>query len=159
MLRVIEGCRLTTRDPKVPPFFVLFVLLLSVPLMEIFVLIEVGRSIGTPTTVALVVLTAVIGAWLLRWQGLHTLARVQAAINRRELPAIELIEGLILIVTGVLLLTPGFVTDAIGFACLLPAVRRGFAMRLANRFIIQRVRTHSGGDRTIEGEYRIEDDR
>ena len=142
-----------------PPFFVLFVLLLSVPLMEIFVLIEVGRSIGTSTTVALVVLTAVIGAWLLRWQGLHTLARVQAAVNRRELPATELIEGLILIVTGVLLLTPGFLTDAIGFACLLPVVRRGFAMRLASRFIVQQVRTQNGDDRTIEGEYRIEDDR
>ena len=142
-----------------PPFFILFVLLLSVPLIEIYVLIEVGRSIGTPTTVALVVLTAVIGAWLLRWQGLHTLARVQTAMNRGELPAIELIEGLILIVTGVLLLTPGFVTDAIGFACLLPAVRRGFAMRLANRFIIRQVRTRTDGDRTIEGDYRIEDDR
>ena len=142
-----------------PPFFVLFVLLLSVPLMEIFVLIEVGRSIGSSTTVALVVLTAVIGAWLLRWQGLHTLARVQAAVNRRELPATELIEGLILIVTGVLLLTPGFLTDAIGFACLLPVVRRGFAMRLASRFIVQQVRTQNGDDRTIEGEYRIEDDR
>ena len=127
--------------------------------MEIFVLIEVGRSIGSSTTVALVVLTAVIGAWLLRWQGLHTLARVQAAVNRRELPAIELIEGLILIVTGVLLLTPGFLTDAIGFACLLPVVRRGFAMRLASRFIVQQVRTQNGDDRTIEGEYRIEDDR
>ena len=142
-----------------PPFFILFVLLLSVPLMEIFVLIEVGRSIGSSSTVALVVLTAVIGAWLLRWLGLHTLARVQAAVNRRELPAIELIEGLILIVTGVLLLTPGFLTDAIGFACLLPVVRRGFAMRLASRFIVQQVRTQNGDDRTIEGEYRIEDDR
>jgi UPF0716 protein FxsA len=141
----------------VPPFFILLALLLSIPLVEIYVLIEVGRSIGASTTVGLVVLTAVIGAWLLRRQGLDTLARVRATVQRGELPAIELIEGLILVVTGVMLLTPGFVTDGIGFACLLPSIRRGFAMRIANRFIIRQVRNE--GDRTIDGEYRIENDR
>lgn len=141
------------------PFVLLLLLLLTVPLVEIYVLIEVGQSIGTATTVALVIFTAVLGAWLLRWQGLHTLARVQAALQRNELPAIELIEGLLLIITGVLLLTPGFVTDAIGFACLIPTVRRGFALSLVNRVIVTRVRGDASGDRTIDGEYRVEEDR
>ncbi len=141
------------------PFVLLLLLLLTVPLVEIYVLIEVGQSIGTATTVALVIFTAVLGAWLLRWQGLHTLARVQAALQCNELPAIELIEGLLLIITGVLLLTPGFVTDAIGFACLIPTVRRGFALSLVNRVIVTRVRGDASGDRTIDGEYRVEEDR
>ena len=141
------------------PFVVLLLLLLTVPLVEIYVLIEVGQSIGTATTVFLVIFTAVLGAWLLRWQGLHTLARVQASINRGELPAVELIEGLILIITGALLLTPGFVTDMIGFACLVPAIRRGFAMGFVNRFIVTRVQGYAAGDRTIDGEYRVEEER
>jgi UPF0716 protein FxsA len=141
------------------PFVLLLFLLLTVPLVEIYVLIEVGQSVGSGPTVALVVFTAVVGAWLLRWQGLHTLARVQAAVDRRELPAVELIEGVILIISGVLLLTPGFVTDAIGFACLIPAVRRGFAVRLVNRFIVTRVGGYPAGDRTIDGEYRVDDER
>ena len=139
------------------PFVLLLLLLLTVPLVEIYVLIEVGQSIGTATTVFLVIFTAVLGAWLLRWQGLHTLARVQASMNRGELPAIELIEGLILIITGALLLTPGFLTDMIGFACLVPAVRRGFAMGLVNRFIVRRVQGYAPDDRTIDGEYRVEE--
>lgn len=141
------------------PFVVLLLLLLTVPLVEIYVLIEVGQSIGTATTVFLVIFTAVLGAWLLRWQGLHTLARIQASINRGELPAVELIEGLILIITGALLLTPGFVTDMIGFACLVPAIRRGFAMGFVNRFIVTRVQGYAAGDRTIDGEYRAEEER
>ena len=141
------------------PFFLLLFILLTVPLVEIYLLIEVGQSIGSIPTVALVIFTAVLGAWLLRWQGLHTLARVQAAVNRGQLPAIELIEGLILIITGVLLLTPGFMTDAIGFAWLIPAVRHGFALRLVNRFIVSRVQGYPAGERTIDGEYRVDEDR
>lgn len=142
-----------------PVFFFLLILLLTVPLVEIFVLIEVGQSIGTGMTVFLVIFTAVLGAWLLRWQGLHTLARVQASMHRGQLPAVELIEGLILVITGALLLTPGFVTDVIGFACLVPAIRRGFAMGLVNRLIVTRVQGHAPDDRTIDGEYRVENDR
>ena len=141
------------------PFVLLLFVLLTVPLVEIYLLIEVGQSIGSIPTVALVIFTAVLGAWLLRWQGLHTLARVQTAVNRGQLPAIELIEGLILIITGVLLLTPGFMTDAIGFAWLIPAVRHGFALRLVNRFIVSRVQGYPAGERTIDGEYRVDEDR
>jgi len=142
-----------------PPVAFLFLLLLTIPLIEIFVLIEIGQSVGTMATVVLVISTAILGTWLLRWQGLHTLARVQATLNRGELPAVELVEGLILLTAGVLLLTPGFLTDALGFGCLIPIVRVKLAGRLVNRFVTGHLRPHGPGHRSIEGEYRVETDR
>ncbi|MEX2480299.1 MAG: FxsA family protein [Gammaproteobacteria bacterium] len=153
-----------------PVFFVLLVLLIGVPLIELYCLIQVGRVIGAGTTVALVVLTAVLGAWLLRLQGLITLARARATLDQGELPAQELVEGLILLLTGVLLLTPGFLTDAIGFAALVPAIRRALARTLAARLIVRAVQTRGppgsgpGPDgpqaghrpRTIDAEYQVE---
>jgi UPF0716 protein FxsA len=145
---------------RISPFAVLLFLLLSVPLFEIYLLISVGRVIGAGATVAVVVLTAVVGAWLLRLQGLSTLGRVQAATDKGELPAEELVEGVILIVGGVLLLTPGFFTDAIGFLALVPAIRGRLARRMLRHFLdrtrtavnIRTERTH-----VIEGTYRPED--
>ena len=102
------------------PFTVLFFALIAVPLIELYFLISVGKVIGAGMTVAVVILTAVIGAWLLRLQGLATLNRIQRTTAAGKLPATELIEGLILLITGALLLTPGFVTDAIGFTLLVP---------------------------------------
>ena len=129
--RAAEACSLaapsgvhTSGGVLMPVFLLLLIGLLSVPLAELYVLIEVGRSVGAGTTIALVILTAVLGAWLLRWQGLSTLARAQKSLNAGELPATELIEGVILLVTGLMLLTPGFITDALGFLLLLPAVRQ-----------------------------------
>jgi UPF0716 protein FxsA len=152
--------------PRVSPFAVLLLLLLSVPLLEIYLLISIGRVIGAGTTVLVVVLTAVIGAWLLRLQGLQTLRRVQAATEKGELPAVELVEGLMLLVSGALLLTPGFFTDAIGFAALVPGIRRGIAKALLRHFIAHsrtEVHMHRSAQRhtedvhIIEGTYRRED--
>ncbi|MEQ8661525.1 MAG: FxsA family protein, partial [Gammaproteobacteria bacterium] len=105
-----------------------------------------------------------LGAWLLRLQGLATLARVRAALEAGELPAIELVEGLILLLTAVLLLTPGFITDAIGFTVLLPGVRRALAKGLAAQLVVRSIRPGGPGggppgrDHTIEGDYRVEDE-
>jgi len=96
----------------------LFILFLVIPVVEIYFLITVGSAIGAVTTVALILLTAFIGAFLVRAQGFSTLARVQMQMAKGEMPAIEIFEGLFLLVAGALLLTPGFITDAIGFACL-----------------------------------------
>lgn len=142
------------------PFALAFALLVSVPLLEIYLLISMGRVIGTGATILVVIGTAVLGAWLLRLQGLGTLARVQAASQAGQLPAVELIEGLILLVSGVLLLTPGFFTDAIGFLALIPSVRRHLAEGLLARALrnpttVVNVRTR--GPQTIEGTYRRED--
>ncbi len=102
----------------------LLLLFILVPLLEIWLLIKVGGRIGATPTVALVILTAVIGVTLLRLQGLRTLTRANERLRAGELPAQEMGEGMILAVGGLMLLIPGFATDVVGFACLIPPVRR-----------------------------------
>ena len=141
----------------------LFLAFLLVPLTEIYVLIQVGSVIGALSTVILVVFTAVLGAALIRAQGLATLARMRATMDRGEVPAMELLEGACLLVAGALLLTPGFVTDTVGFALLIPGLRRGMALGLLERGVIRTTTGPTGpagsGEpgRVIEGEYRRED--
>jgi len=150
--------------PMMAPFPVFLLLFLLVPLVEIYFLIVVGGVIGAFPTVALVVLTAVIGAALARHQGLATLQRLQATMARGETPAIEMLEGALLLVGALLLLTPGFFTDALGFACLLPPTRRALAFWVLKRFMVVTPGGSPGGrpaerhTRTIEGEFRREDE-
>lgn len=106
-----------------PIFPILAFLFLAVPLLEIFLFIQVGGWIGVWPTIGLVIVTAIAGAFLLRWQGLATLSRVRRALDQGQIPALEMLEGVLLVFGGALLLTPGFFTDAIGFACLLPLTR------------------------------------
>jgi UPF0716 protein FxsA len=98
-------------------------LLIGVPLIEIALFIEVGGRIGLWPTIATVILTALIGTALLRRQGMATLQRAQAEMAAQRMPVRELFDGACLLVAGVLLLTPGFLTDAIGFALLIPPLR------------------------------------
>lgn len=112
----------------------LFLLFILIPIVEITVLINVGQSIGTWYTVGLVLLSAFIGVNMLRYQGLSTLARAQQRISSGEMPAQEMVEGLVLAVGGALLITPGFVTDFIGFCCLIPFTRQAFVKGLMKRF-------------------------
>ncbi len=116
-----------------PVFRYLLILFLLVPLVEIYFLIQVGRVIGAGWTVFFVVFTAVLGAALLRVQGLSTLARVQSSLEQGRLPAVELLEGMMLLVAGALLLTPGFVTDGFGFLLLVPPLRRAAATWLIRK--------------------------
>jgi len=149
---------------RISPFGIVFLALLSVPLLEIYLLISMGRVIGAGATILVVIVTAVLGAWLLRLQGLSTLARVQAATQAGQLPAIELVEGLILLVSGALLLTPGFFTDTIGFLTLVPSIRARLATALLKRamqdpsvVVNVQARADRSGPQTIEGTYRRED--
>lgn len=102
----------------------IFLLFLAMPIIEIFVLIKVGSSIGALLTIAIVIFTAILGTWMLRSQGLSTMAKARNRLDSGEIPAFQLFEGLALGVGGALLLTPGFITDALGFACLLPPTRK-----------------------------------
>jgi len=111
-------------------FFLLFLL---TPLLEVYFLIEIGGRIGAFPTIALVVLTAALGAMLVRAQGLSAYLRVQAQMARGESPALMMIEGMALFVAGALLLTPGFFTDAIGFALLTPPLRRRIIEAIVRR--------------------------
>ncbi len=113
------------------------ILFITIPLMEMLILIEVGGIIGALPTVALVVLTATIGIWLLRLEGMATLARVQAKLDQGQLPETELLEGIMLLVGGALLLTPGFVTDAMGFTCLIPIFRRPIARWIIRQGVLK----------------------
>lgn len=101
------------------------ILLLLVPVAEIAVFIQVGSRIGAGMTVLLVVVSAVVGVWLVRRQGLATATRVQAMVARGESPALGMLEGLALLAAGVLLVIPGFLTDIAAFALLIPPLRRG----------------------------------
>ncbi len=109
------------------PFTIIFLCFLVIPTAEIYLLIQIGQFIGAGWTIFGVVATAVIGAWLIRIQGILTLHRGLESLRRKEVPAIELIEGLFLLICAALLITPGFVTDSIGFLCLVTPVRRALA--------------------------------
>lgn len=96
---------------------------IGVPMLEIAVFIQIGGWLGLWPTLGLVVLTAVLGTWELRAQGLATLGRARAAIDAGKLPTLEMFDGACLLLAGALLLTPGFITDTIGMLLFVPAVR------------------------------------
>ena len=149
-------------------------LFIVIPLVELYFIIAVGEQIGAFWTVMLVLMTAVVGVNLLRVQGMSTLMRAQQNMSQGQIPAMEMMEGIALALAGVLLITPGFITDSIGFLLLIPASRQAII-----RYIMARstFKAGSGGfyeshhkpgtkpsdsdrkkvGRTIEGEYRRED--
>ena len=141
------------------PLLVLLVLFVAAPLAEIYVLISVGGEIGALNTIALCILTAVLGATLIRIQGMSTLLRIRAALDRGELPAVEMLEGAQLVIAGGLLLTPGFVTDSFGFVLLVPAVRHAIALHVVERHSVRVATAGRGAGKphrpdVIEGEFR-----
>lgn len=111
----------------------LFLLFIIMPIVEIAVLIKVGGAIGAWTTIGIVILTAVVGTYMLRQQGMATLTKAQQRLQGGEMPAQQLLEGLLLVIGGVLLLTPGFITDFFGFCTLFPVSRAFLAKQLASR--------------------------
>jgi UPF0716 protein FxsA len=155
------------------------ILFIIIPLVELYVMISVGEVIGAFWTIILVLLTAVIGVNLLRVQGMSTLMRAQQTMARGAVPAMEMVEGIALAVAGVLLITPGFITDSIGFLLLFPASRQAIIRYIMAKSTVRASfgaqSTHwqpgqpqnPGPDapgakqpkvgRTIEGEYRRED--
>ncbi|MBS3805657.1 MAG: FxsA family protein [Oleiphilaceae bacterium] len=114
-------------------FLLLFIIM---PIVEMAILIKVGTLIGALPTIGLVLLTAVIGAALLRQQGLATLLKANQRMSSGELPAKEVAEGLLLAIGGALLLTPGFVTDTVGFLCLIPGSRHWLAGYVMKRMVM-----------------------
>ncbi len=102
----------------------LLLLFLLVPTVELALLIEVGSRIGTMPTLALIAITGVLGAFLARSQGLSVLRHMQSEVAAGHLPAATLVDGGIILLAGAVLITPGFLTDAVGFLCLVPAFRK-----------------------------------
>ena len=143
------------------PVQLVFLVFLIVPFIEIYLLLQIGGIVGVFPTIALVVLTAIIGASLLRQQGMATWQRFQDNLQKGEIPAYEMVEGPILLVGGALLLTPGFFTDVIGFACLIPPARKKIAQYIIEKRLVkagvapqQKSKAQPG---VIEGEYKRED--
>lgn len=124
-------------------------LFIAIPILEMIILIKVGGLIGALPTIGLVVLTAVIGVWLLKMEGMATWVRVQEKLQSGEIPGVELLEGIMLIIGGALLLTPGFFTDIIGFICLIPGLRRPLARKLISSNIISPFKFNSGSFSTF----------
>lgn len=139
----------------------LLVLFIGLPLIEIYFLIQVGGEIGALPTIGLSVLTAVIGTALVRHQGFGVLARVRALTDRGEVPALEMLDGALILVAGLFLLLPGFLTDAAGFLLLVPPIRR-WMLRHSVRIVpasgaASDRGTSERGPRVIEGRFRRED--
>jgi UPF0716 protein FxsA len=105
----------------------LFLIFTSVSLLEIFVLVKVGGFLGAWPTILLVIITALVGSILVRSQGVQLINELQQRLSLGEMPGVQLIEGVMLIITGVLLVTPGFVTDITGLLLLQPTIRKRIA--------------------------------
>jgi len=116
-------------------------------------LIQVGSYFGAVATIGLCLFTAALGAALLRQQGLETLARVQLKLQQGEMPASDVIGGLILLFSGILLLTPGLFTDIIGFICLLPQFRNYVANGMLTNILQRRSQQNREGHVIVEGEF------
>lgn len=125
----------------------LAVLFLVVPLVELYVIIQVGQAIGALNTVGILLLDSVIGGWLMKREGLAVFRRLQSKLEQGEVPGSELVDAFLILFGGALMLTPGFVTDLVGMALLLPPVRVVVRRVLARRFTAVAVqRTGFGGN-------------
>jgi UPF0716 protein FxsA len=131
-------------------------ILVAVPLVELYLLIQVGSEIGALPTIGLSILTAILGTYLVRVEGFAVLLRVRDMVDSGETPALEVLDGALLLIAGLMLLLPGFLTDALGFLLLIPPLRR-----MVVRRFVRMVPVHSEGPavarpRIIEGEFRRE---
>ncbi len=105
-------------------FIKLLVLFISIPVIEIYVLLAAGDLIGLWPTIGLIISTGIAGAYLARTQGSDTARRIQIALENGEMPTEDLLDGAMIFAGGVTLLTPGFCTDMLGFCLLLPTTRK-----------------------------------
>jgi len=112
----------------------LLLLFIVLPAVELALLIEIGRRIGTPQTLALIVATGLLGATLARRQGLGVLARIQTELGEGRIPAASLVDGVVILLASALLVTPGVLTDAFGFLCLVPSFRALLRRAARRRF-------------------------
>ncbi len=145
------------------PLLILFIL---IPIIEIGLFIQVGGLIGLWPTLATVVLTAIIGTSMLRKQGISTLTRLQTNLNTGQNPVDPIAHGALILVSGVLLLTPGFFTDAVGFSLLIPPIRSalinwGATKVLSGGFVVgnpAQSRKQNTDSSVLDGEFSVIDD-
>ena len=141
-------------------------MLIIVPIIEITLFVQIGRAIGLGWTLLIILATAMLGARAIRRQGIGALARAQAQMANGKPPVGEIVHGVLILMAGILLLTPGFMTDALGFLLLFSATRL-FVLEMAAGFILPKLfssfSVRRGSDRgpadakIIDGDYRVED--
>ena len=127
-------------------WWLLVVAFVAVPLVEIWTILQVGRVVGPWWTIALLVLDSLIGAWLIKREGSRAWRALRAALERGRMPAREMADGALILIGGTLMLTPGFVTDAVGILAILP-MTRPFARRLLTRVLERRLLSAGHGRR------------
>ena len=140
----------------------LFLAFIAVPLIEIGLFVQVGGLIGLWPTLLIVLLTAILGTWLVRSQGLLALSQIQRSVRDLRDPTEPIAHGAMILFSGALLLTPGFFTDALGFALLFPGVRRFVMRQIGKRIEVRSV--VSGQERwrarpdddVVDGDYEVE---
>lgn len=125
-------------------FRILALLFIIVPIVEIYIIIQVGSAVGGWNAIALMILISIVGAWMVRREGLSLIGRIQSQLNQGSLPTKELVDGLLVAIAGALMLTPGFLTDAVGLLCLFPPTRAIIRTVLIARFA-GRVQVASSG--------------
>jgi len=121
------------------PWWLLALLFVVLPVVEIYVLIQIGQTIGAWWTVLLLVAAGILGSWLMKREGTRAMRSLQQALDARRMPARELADGALILVGGTLLLTPGFLTDIVGLFCVLPFTRplvRGALVRFLTRRLL-----------------------
>ncbi len=130
----------------------LLLIILFVPLLEIYLFIEIGGQIGAFNTILIILLTAIIGIYFVRLQGLSTLKSGVTQIYQNQIPVYEMMSGAALAVAAVLLIVPGFATDVVGFLLILPLTRNLIFKFLGKKYKKKRIK-----DDLIEGEYEDKD--
>ncbi len=127
-----------------------FIAIVVISCLELYVLIAVGSVLGGFLTIMLIIASAALGSFLLKQQGLATWQRLQATLARHETPAFELMEGFLILLGGALLLTPGFITDAVGLMCLLPSLRQQIIKIAMQNYFSS---TSPQNENVLEGEF------
>lgn len=130
-------------------FLKLFLAFTLIPFVEIYLLIKIGAQVGAFNTIVIVILTGLLGASLARLEGIKTMTKVRDSLNRGDLPAEEMLDAMLIFVAGIVLLTPGFLTDLTGLALLVPRARNWFKRWLRRKFDEWLEKTNGRGGMSI----------
>ena len=144
-------------------FFYLLIIFIILPIIEISIFIQVGGFVGTFNTILIIFLTAAVGVYFVRQQGFRTFQKIAVELQNQQIPVQGMFDGLVILISGILLVTPGFLTDIIGFLGLIPQTRVFLLGIIKNLFLQRYSNAHKqykkGMDETIDGDFiEIEED-
>ena len=141
-------------------FFYLLIIFIILPIIEISIFIQVGGFVGTFNTILIIFLTAAVGVYFVRQQGFRTFQKIAVELQNQQIPVQGMFDGLVILISGILLVTPGFLTDIIGFLGLIPQTRV-FLLGIIKNLFLQNAHTQykKDVDETIDGDFiEIEED-